>query len=132
MWDDEVKYNNCNIYYKGKYLQNNCATEVNEKGEYDNDGQRGTCGAGCPREDEDVWVTDDTLTVTHHYDTPHDDTDSLQYSDFPDTLLVTSNSSAAQTWPRLMGVYTKTNKTNSGRPVWRNIINIYQLYFSGN
>ena len=78
-------------------------------------------------------MTDDTLTVTHHYDTSHDDTDSLQYSDFPDTLLVTSNSSAAQTWPRLMGVYTKTNKTNSGRPVWRNIFNnIYQLYFSGN
>ena len=63
MWDDEVKYNNCIIYYKGKYLQNNCATEVNEKGEYDNDGQRGICGAGCPREDDDVWVTDDTLTV---------------------------------------------------------------------
>ena len=130
MYDDEVKYNDCNVYYTRKYLQNNCATRVNEEGEYD--GNRGTCGASCPREDEDDWVTDDTLTVTHHYDTSHDDTDSLQYSDFPDTLLVTSNSSAAQTWPRLMGVYTKTNKTNSGRPVWRNIINFYQLYFSGN
>ena len=113
--------------------QNQCATEVDEEGKVKYiDDKHGTCGAGCPREDDDVWVTDDTLTVTHHYDTSHDDTDSLQYSDFPDTLLVTSNSSAAQTWPRLMGVYTKTNKTNSGRPVWRNIINFYQLYFSGN
>ena len=49
MYDDEVKYNNINIYYKGKYLQNNCATKVDEKGEYDYP-HRGTCGAGCPRE----------------------------------------------------------------------------------
>ena len=110
-------------------LQNQCAAEIDDEGKIK---YRDTCGPGCPTEDDDVWVTYDTLTVTHHYDTPHDDTDSLQYSDFPDTLLVTSNSSAAQTWPRLMGVYTKTNKTNSGRPVWRNIINFYQLYFSGN
>ena len=68
MIGDEVKYNNINIYYKGKYLQNNCATGVNEKGEYDYSDypHRGTCGAGCPREDDDVWVTDDTLTVTQH------------------------------------------------------------------
>ena len=93
------------------------------------DNKYGTCGAGCPTEDDDVWVTDNTLTLTHHYDTPHDDTDSLQYSDFPDTLLVTSNSSAAETWPSLMGVYTKTNKTSSDRPVWRNMFNSYQLYY---
>ena len=116
-------------------LQNQCATEVDSQGKvkYFAHHKHGDCGPGCPTEDDDVWVTDDTLTVTHHYDTSHDDTDSLQYSDFPDTLLVTSNSSAAQKWPRLMGVYTKTNKTYSGRPVWRNIFNnIYQLYFSGN
>ena len=28
-------------------------------------------------------MTDETLTVTLNYDTSHDDTDSLQYSDFP-------------------------------------------------
>ena len=68
MWGDEVKYNNCNVYHNVKKLQNNCATKVDEKGEYLlSDGlHRGACGAGCPREDEDVWVTDDTLTVTHH------------------------------------------------------------------
>ena len=115
-------------------LQNQCATEVDDKGEvkYWGDHKHGTCGPGCPTEDDDVWVTDDTLTVTHHYDTPHDDPDSLQYSDFPDTLLVTTNSSLSEKWPDLMGVYTKTNKTNSGRPVWRNILSSYQLYYSGN
>ena len=40
-----------------------CATEVDESGNAVNGGH---CGAGCPREDEDDWVTDDTLTVTHH------------------------------------------------------------------
>ena len=112
-------------------FQNQCATEVDENTQYISS-KRGYCSAGCPTEDDDVWVTDNTLTLTHHYDTPHDDTDSLQYSDFPDTLLVTSNSSAAQTWPRLMGVYTKTKKTYSGRPVWRNILSSYQLFYSGN
>ena len=114
-------------------LQNQCATEVDDEGKvkYYNH-NNGDCGPGCPTEDDDVWVTDDTLTVTHHYDTPHDDQDSLQYSDFPDTLLVTTNSSLSEKWPDLMGVYSKTNKTNLGRPVWRSILSSYQLYYSGN
>ena len=114
-----------------QYLQNQCATEVDDQGKYISY-KRGDCGPGCPTEDDDVWVTDDTLTVTHHYDAPHDDPDSLQYSDFPDTLLVTTNSSLSEKWPRLMGVYSKTNKTNFGRPVWRSILSSYQLYYSGN
>ena len=47
-------------------MQNQCATEVNEEGKFEwRDDKHGTCGPGCPREDDDVWVTDDTLTVTH-------------------------------------------------------------------
>ena len=107
-------------------LQNQCATGVDDKGEYFYP-KRGDCGPGCPTEDDDVWVTADTLTVTHHYDP-----DSLQYSDFPDTLLVTTNSLLSEKWPGLMGVYTKTIETYSGRPVWRNILSSYQLYYSGN
>ena len=114
-------------------LQNQCATEVDDEGKvkyYDD--KHGDCGPGCPTEDDDVWVTDDILTVSHHYDNPDDDPDSLQYSDFPNTLLVTTNSSLSEKWPDLMGVYTKTNKTNLGRPVWRHILSSYQLYYSGN
>ena len=113
-------------------LQNQCATEVDDEGKVKFLDKHGDCGPGCPTEDDDVWVTDDTLTVTHHYNAPHDDPDSLQYSDFPDTLLVTTNSSLSEKWPRLMGVYSKTNKTNLGRPVWRSILSSYQLYYSGN
>ena len=47
-----------------------CSTKVDENGVHKGgQGLWGYCGAGCPREDDDVWVTDDTLTVTHHHDT---------------------------------------------------------------
>ena len=50
--------------------QNQCATEVDEEGKVKwSDDKLGTCGAGCPREDDDVWVTDDTLTLAFQYDT---------------------------------------------------------------
>ena len=135
IWEEEIYYSCTDI----RAHFNQCATEVDDEGKvkWDDKGEylfpyRGTCGPGCPTTEDGVWVTDDTLTVTHHYETPHDDPDSLQYSDFPDTLLVTSNSSLSEKWPDLMGVYTKTNKTYSGRPVWRNIFSSYQLYYSGN
>ena len=56
-------------------LQNQCATEVYDSGKvkYGN-GKHGDCGPGCPTEDDDGWVTDDTLTVTRNFDT---DTDSF-------------------------------------------------------
>ena len=107
------------------YLQNQCATEVDEEGE-NIQGGIGTCGPDCPGEDDDVWLTDDTLEVTSWKK------NLLDNSALPDTLLVSSTSSAAETWPSLMGVYSITNKTYSGRPVWRQIVHSYQLYYSGN
>ena len=100
------------------------------KVKYDDD-KHGTCGPDCPGEDDDVWLTDDTLEVTHHQKSKEEE-NSLDNSDLPDTLLVSSTSSAAETWPSLMGVYSITNKTYSGRPVWRHIVHSYQLYYSGN
>ena len=76
-------------------------------------------------------MNDDTLKVTFHFETSYDDADSFQLSDSPDTFLVTTNSSLSEKWPSLMGVYTKTDKIYSGRPVWRNIFSSYQLYYSG-
>ena len=76
-------------------------------------------------------MNDDTLKVTFHFETSYDDADSFQLSDSPDTFLVTTNSSLSEKWPSLMGVYTKTSKIYSGRPVWRNIFSSYQLYYSG-
>ena len=76
-------------------------------------------------------MTDYTLKVTFHSETPYDDADSFQLSDSPDTFLVTTNSSLSEKWPSLMGVYIKTSKDYSGRPVWRNIYSNYQLYYSG-
>ena len=115
-----------------------CATEVDEEGKvkygyhsYGYASEHGTCGPDCPGEDDDVWLTDDTLEVTHHQKSK-DEENSLDNSDLPDTLLVSSTSSAAETWPSLMGVYSITNKTYSGRPVWRHIVHSYQLYYSGN
>ena len=54
-------------------LQNQCATGVDDKGEYFYP-KYGTCGPDCPSEEDDVWVTDDTLTVIRIFDT---DTDSF-------------------------------------------------------
>ena len=56
--------------------QNQCATEVDDEGKvkYWRDFKHGDCGPDCPTEDDDVWVTDDTLTVTRTFDT---DTDSF-------------------------------------------------------
>ena len=112
------------------FIQNQCATEVDEEGEYISN-KHGTCGPDCPGEGDYLWLTDDTLVVTHHQ-TSKDEENSLDNSDLPDTLLVSSTSSAAETWPSLMGVYSITNKTYSGRPVWRHIVHSYQLYYSGN
>ena len=40
----------------------------------------GDCGDwNCPTEDDHVWMTDYTLTVTHHFDTQHQATGSLQH-----------------------------------------------------
>ena len=115
-----------------------CATEVDEEGKvkygyhsYGYAHEHGTCGPNCPGEDDNAWLTDDTLEVTHHQKSK-DEENSLDNSDLPDTLLVSSTSSAAETWPSLMGVYSITNKTHSGRPVWRHIVHSYQLYYSGN
>ena len=108
-----------------------CATKVDEEGKYISYKYRGTCGPDCPGEDDDVWLSDDTLAVTHHQKSKEEE-NSLDNSDLPDTLLVSSTSSAAETWPSLMGVYRITNKTYSGRPVWGHIVNSYQLYYSGN
>ena len=113
-------------------LQNQCATEVDEEGEvkyYDN--KHGTCGPNCPGYYDDVWLTDDTLKVTRHQKSK-DEGNSLDDSDLPETLLVSSTSFAAETWPSLMGVYGIYNKTYSGRPVWKKRVNYYQLYYSGN
>ena len=66
---------NIHVYVIILYLQNQCATEVDDEGEFVPP-KRGTCGPGCPTEDDDVWVTDDTLTVTRNFDT---DTDSFKW-----------------------------------------------------
>ena len=51
-----------------------CSTEVDESGHHiGGQGKWGNCGPNCPTEDDDIWVTDDTLTVTRNFDT---DTDS--------------------------------------------------------
>ena len=51
-------------------LQNQCATEVDDEGKVQfSDDKHGDCGPGCPTEDDDVWVTDGTLTVTRNFDT---------------------------------------------------------------
>ena len=50
------------ILYDGS-IQAWCATQLDDDRRMK---KLGYCGAGCPREDEDVWVTDDTLTVTYH------------------------------------------------------------------
>ena len=123
-----------------QHLVFQCATELDEervwvvmgerKVKYDNY-KHGACGPDCPGEDDHAWLTDDNLEVTHHQKFK-DEENSLDNSDLPDTLLVSSTSSAAETWPSLMGVYSITNKTYSGRPVWRHIVRSYQLYYSGN
>ena len=54
-------------------LQNQCATEVDDEGKVKySDNKYGDCGPDCPTEDDDVWVTDDTLTVTPNFDTDRD------------------------------------------------------------
>ena len=126
----EWKYNHRLITSTFWYLQNQCATKVDEEGKYISY-KRGTCGSNCPGEDDDVWLSDVTLAVTHHQKSKEEE-NSLDNSDLPDTLLVSSTSSAAETWPSLMGVYRITNKTYSGKPVWGHIFNSYQLYYSGN
>ena len=131
-WLMKINHKNKIITSTIWYLQNQCATEVDEEGKIKYFYKKyGTCGPDCAGEDDDVWLTDDTLEVTHHQKSK-DEENSLDNSDLPDTLLVSSTSSAAETWPSLMGVYSITNKTYSGRPVWRHIVHSYQLYYSGN
>ena len=40
------------------------------------------------------------------------------YSGYPETLIITSEGLAAETFPIAMGVYRITNLSHSGRPVW--------------
>ena len=50
-----------------------CSTLVDESGEdIGEQGKWGNCGPDCPTEDDDGWVTDDTLTVTRNFDTDAD------------------------------------------------------------
>ena len=40
------------------------------------------------------------------------------HSGYPETLIITSEGPAAETFPSQMGVYRMTNLSHSGRPVW--------------
>ena len=54
-------------------LQNQCATEIDDEGKVKYfDDKHGDCGPGCPTEEDEVWLTDDTLMVTRNFDTDRD------------------------------------------------------------
>ena len=65
-------YNRCTLDF-GLDTKPWCSTEVDESGHHiGGQGKWGNCGPNCPTEDDDIWVTDDTLTVTRNFDTHTD------------------------------------------------------------
>ena len=38
---------------------------------------------------------------------------------YPEKVTISSTGGISETWPDVLGVYKGTNKTHSGRPVWR-------------
>ena len=73
-WRKNGTLNKYNRFYQDIYIyifvsiQPWCSTEVDDNGK-EVDDKWGYCGPDCPTED-DVWLTDDTLTVRviHHHD----------------------------------------------------------------
>ena len=38
---------------------------------------------------------------------------------YPESVTISSTGGTSETWPSYLGVYKRTNMTNSGRPVWQ-------------
>ena len=49
----------------------------------------------------------------------HDNYTVADILEYPEKVTISSTGGTSKTWPDVLGVYMKTNKTHSDRPVWQ-------------
>ena len=42
--------------------------------------------------------------------------------EYPEKVTLSSTGGTSERWPSVLGVYKRTNMTNSGRPVWQSTV----------